>query len=235
MRVAIHQPEHMPWLGFFHKISMADAYVVLDNVQFRKNYFQNRNKIRTSNGWTWLTVPVNYTIETLIKDVDIASDLRWKKKWLDTIYFSYKKAKYPHYYFEQVHKVLNENCSNLSNLNISLIKLLCKFLEIKTNIIFASQLNVEGKGSDLLLNICKKLRATTYLSGISGKEYLRLTDFAREGIKIILQDFHHPIYEQLYKSFIPRMSVIDLLFNYGNKSLGIINGIDVPVMEEVFL
>jgi len=95
-------------------------------------------------------------------------------------------------------------------------------------------MNVTGKGSDLILDLCRNLGAKRYLSGISGKDYLNLDDFKKEGIRVEFQEFHHPIYRQLYEPFLPTMSVIDLLFNHGNKSLDIINGIGVPVLEEVF-
>ena len=246
MRVTIHQPEHIPWLGFFHKIIKADQIILLDNVQFRKNYYQNRNKIRTADGWTWITVPVKHDSETLIKDVTIASDKRWRKKWIDSIYFSYKKAKYFDNYSEGLIGIINDHSCNLTNLNTSLIKILCKFLKIEVDFVLASTLGVEGKGkgkgkdkgkdkgSDLILNICRKTDAKVYHSGISGKDYLKTEDFADNGIKVIFQEFHHPIYKQQYEPFVSCMSIIDLLFNHGDKSLNVINGIGVDVMEEVF-
>lgn len=235
MKITIHQPEHMPWLGLFHKINMADVYVVLDNVQFRKNYFLNRNKIKTANGWTWINVPVNHNIETLIKDVQIASDSRWKKKWWDTIFYSYKKASNFNNYSDELENLVNENWTNLSQLNISLLKFFCNHLEIKTDFILASELDIDGKASDLILNICKKMGAESYVSGISGRDYLKLDDFKNNNITVTFQEFHHPVYKQLYaEPFVPCMSVADLLFNYGNDGLAIINGEGVPVMEEVF-
>lgn len=235
MRVTIHQPEHMPWLGFFHKIAKVDKLVILNNVQFSKNYFQNRNKVRTPEGWTWLTVPVNRSIETLIKDVTIAYDQRWKKKWLDTIYYTYKKTPYFDRYFEGLSNLINEGWGKLSDLNIALLSFLSAFLNIRTEFVLASELNVNGNGSNLLLNICSALGADSYLSGISGKEYLDLKKFQNADIEVIFQEFQHPIYKQMHEPFIPCMSVIDLLFNHGDKSLDIINGIGVPVMKEVFL
>lgn len=235
MRITIHQPEYMPWLGFFHKINMADVYVVLDDVQFSKNYFQNRNKVRTPDGWTWVALPVNRNIKTLIKDVTIANDSRWQKKWHGTIYYNYKKTPYFDCYFEGLSKIINEEWKQLSDLNIALIEFFLKALNIQKEIKFASMLNVSGEKADLIFNICKATDAKTYISGVSGKEYLDLKKFQEAGIDVEFQEFHHPIYKQLQEPFIPCMSVIDLLFNYGEKSLDVINGIGVPVMEEVFL
>ncbi len=235
MKITIHQPEHMPWLGLFHKIEQADICVILDNVQFRKNYFQNRNKIRTANGWTWITVPVTFKIDTQIKDVSVAPNQRWKKKWIDSVYFAYKKA--PHFdaYFDPLKAVLENDEQSLSRINTSLIRLLCSFLGIHTSFVPASDLDASGKGSDLLLEICKALNASEYLSGISGREYLNVSDFTTSGIHVSFQEFHHPIYTQLHAPFEPCMSAIDLIFNHGKDSLNITKGIGVPIMEEVFL
>lgn len=234
MIVTIHQPEHMPWPGFFDKVSRADLFVILDNVQFRKNYFQNRNKIRTANGSSWITVPVNRTIETLINEVRIADDAGWKKRWWNTIYLAYKRSRYFDMYAGDLEKAMTIDTGLLSELNINLIKCLFRFMGISTRVQIASELGAQGKGSDMLLDICKKVGADGYLSGISGKEYLKIDDFSREGIAVNFQEFHHPIYKQLYEPFMPCMSVIDLVFNYGSASLEVIKGLGVPVMEEVF-
>lgn len=234
MRLTIHQPEHAPWLGFFHKLVRADTFVVLDNVQFRKNYFQNRNKIKVSDGWRWITVPVRFSINTLIKDVEIAEDRRWKKKWLDSVHFSYRKSKYFEQYFEDISCLIKRDYGKLIDLNLSLIKSLCGFLLINNNFVLASDLGIETKSSKMILDICRKMKATSYLSGISGKEYLHLREFEKENITVIFQEFHHPVYEQLYGAFEPCMSILDLLFNHGAKSIDIINGMGVPVMEELF-
>lgn len=234
MKVTIHQPEHMPWLGFFHKLSCVDTLVILDNVQFRKNYFQNRNKIRTKGGWLWLSVPVQHSGDTAIKDVRIAADRRWRKKWWDSLFFSYKKAEYFDLYSGRVRDLICADFDGVSSLNVSLIKLLSEVLGIGPDYILASELNVNGTGSGLILDICKALGADEYLSGISGKDYLRLDDFSRNDIRVVFQEFHHPVYRQLHEPFMPGMSVIDLIFNYGDKSLDVIKGIGVPVMPGLF-
>jgi len=235
MRITIHQPEHLPWAGFFHKISDVDTVVILDSVQFRKNYFQNRNKIRSSDGWSWITVPVYRRLDTLIKDVTIVMNQYWQRKWIDSIYHAYKKATYFEEYFDRLAAEINKNEEKLSLLNFALIKIIGEWLGIKTDFIFSSQLDVKGKGNELILDICKSLNATTYLSGVSGKEYLSLDDFTRGDIRVEFQEFYHPIYSQLYEPFIPCMSIIDILFNYGKKSLEIVKGKGVPVMEHIFI
>lgn len=235
MKVAIHQPEHMPWLGFFHKINMADTYVVLDNVQYRKNYFQNRNKIRTANGDCWINIPVKYNFGQDIKEVAIDNtNKRWKRKYWNSIELSYGKASFFSHYSESIRLIIDRDWEYISELNQQLILKFIEFLGLKIVILKGSELDVEGNGSILILNICKKLKSEVYISGISGKDYLNINEFEKEGIKVIFQEFHHPIYNQLYKPFIPCMSIIDLLFNYGEKSVDIIKGVSVPVMEEIF-
>lgn len=238
MKIVIHQPEHMPWVGFFHKINMADVYVVLDNVQYCRRYFQNRNKIRTRDGWQWLTVPLEKENrdELLIKDAKIfTEDLKWKHKNLRSIYHNYFKAKYFKHFWDEIESIYNENYSHLSDLNLAFLKFFFERLSIKVDIQLASEMNVSSKKADLIFDICKSLGAKTYISGISGKDYLDFQRFKNNGVEIIIQEFHHPIYKQLHEPFIPCMSIIDLLLNHGNKSLDIIQGIDVPVIEKIFL
>jgi len=228
----------MPWLGFFHKINMADVFVVLDNVQYRRRYFQNRNKIRTKNGWQWITVPLEKENRgaLLIKDAVIFNDnLNWKRKNIESIYYNYCKAPYFKYIWDEFNAIYSADYSNLLDLNLALIQFIFEKLGIKRKIQLVSTLKASGFKGELIFNICKSVGAETYISGISGKEYLDLKLFHDAGINVIFQEFHHPIYKQLHEPFIPSMSVIDLLFNHGDKSLDIINGIGVPVMDKVFL
>lgn len=235
MKIAIHQPEHMPWLGFFHKVAQADVFIVLDNVQFSKNYYQNRNKARTADGWAWFTVPVKRRLETLLCDVTISEDARWQQKWWNTIFLSYKRSPFFEEYGGRLKDVFEKRYTKLADLNMALLNLLSGMLGIRTTFLFASCMAVKGTGSDLILDICKKSGADIYLSGISGKEYLKLDDFKNEGIAVEFQEFHHPIYKQRYEPFLPCMSVIDLIFNHGEESMGIINGKGVRVMQDLFL
>ena len=234
--VSIQQPEHLPWLGFFDKIQQADTTVLLDNVQFKKRYFENRNKIRTKEGWHWLTVPVTtkerYT--QLINQVEIDNTSHWRKKCWMTIRFNYDKAPFFDKYSSFLERIYNKQWTYLADLNEAIIKHIIHQLGIQVKIIRASALGVTGRATDLLLEICQKLNADTYLSGISGKEYLDESKFTEQGIKVTYQEFHHPIYKQVYEPFIPGMSVIDLLFNHGDKSLDIIKGIGVEKLDKIF-
>jgi len=220
MIVTIHQPEHLIWLGLIDKISKADIFVVLDTVQFRKNYYQNRNKIRTNKkeGWTWLTVPIKkQPLETKIKDIEI-SDIAWKERYLLLLEVNYAKAPYFRTYYPKIKKIINENYSKLHDLNIELLffTLNCFDLENK-KIIKSSEMNIrkDSTGSDTVLEICKAVNADTYLAGSFGPDYLNAEDFKKAGIKIDVHSFEHPTYKQQHEPFIPFMSSIDLLFNHG--------------------
>ena len=239
MIVSIHQPEHLPWLGFIHKVMNVDEFVLLDNVQFRKNYFQNRNKIRTKEGWQWLTVPIKkFHSNQKINEIKISYSQDWQSQNLDVIKNSYIKAKYFDVYFKDFEKIYKSEFRLLRDLNIELIKFILQKLGIHTKLHISSELlDDPGQGgTNVTLNICKKLNADIYLSGAFGKDYLDISKFEKENIKVKFQDFKHPVYEQLYDQFVPDMSSIDLLFNYGKDSLDIIMGKGIPVeghlMEE---
>jgi hypothetical protein len=236
--VAIHQPEHMPWLGFLDKARTADLLVFLDHVQFRKRYFQNRNKIRTTDGWTWLTVPVQVKsrYEQAINEVGVDNSLhaRWGRKYWETILHAYGKA--PHFaehhpFFEDV---FARNWKLLVELNIVLIEYLLSVYGMSPKLIRSSDLPVKGHKGELILNICREVSADTYLSGISGEDYLPKDDFARDGIDVEIQEFHHPIYSQMHDPFAPCMSSVDLLFTHGPESRRILEGRNVPTIDEVY-
>jgi len=236
MKIAIHQPEHLPWLGFLHKASLADAFVLLDNVQFRKNYFQNRNRIRTANGSSWLTVPVKrHPLNCLISQIKINNTHNWQDKIFKSISLNYQKAPYFKKYSSFFKETYSLDREFLSELNIHMIRNLLSFFGIKTNLVVASGLSdISGSKGDLLLSICQRLGADEYISGISGREYLDTESFKRSGIKVTFQDFFHPVYQQLYQPFIPCMSGIDLLFNYGDKSQEILLGAKTPRLDYQF-
>lgn len=238
MVVTIHQPEHLPWLGFFDKVRQADAFVMLDHVQYRKRYFQNRNRIPTVQGPIWLTVPVQVKgkYDQAINQVQIDNHghLRWRQKCWVSIEHNYKKAPYFSNHAEFFKDLYRREWDSLVGLNESIIRYLLAKLNINVAIYKSSSLDVTADKGDLMLEICRQLGATTYLSGISGREYLEREKFAKNNIQVKFQEFHHPIYKQLHEPFQPCMSVIDLLFNYGPTSLDVIRGVGVETMDEVF-
>ncbi|WP_169306555.1 WbqC family protein [Cohnella pontilimi] len=218
MIVTIHQPEHMPWLGFFDKIGHSDCVVFLDNVPFRKNYFQNRNRIMSGSGPMYLTIPVSITESKVIKDVRIAKNFN-KRKYLRAIRSAYSEHPFFDLYYPEVERIILEEHQNLSALNLALILFFMQTLQIETTWHLASDLEVNGSKSQLLLSICQKLKADTYLSGPSGRDYLDEMLFTAQGILVSYHDFIHPSYPQINQTgFHSHLSVLDLLFNCGDKS-----------------
>lgn len=220
--VTIHQPEHLPWLGFFAKMASADLLVSLDSVPFRKNYFQNRNRVLGSDGRPlWLTIPVRLErhLSGRIRDVPIAGDGRWRKKYLRTLEQRYRK----HPFFAEVlgplAELLEREWSRLADLNHALLAALEHQLGITTPLVRATELGGEGTRSELLADLCRKVGAEVYLSGPSGREYLELRPFREAGIELRFHDYDHPAYPQRGTgSFISHLSVVDLLFNCGEAS-----------------
>lgn len=229
MIVGIHQPEYLPWLGFFDKMDQCDVFVLLDTVQFRKNYFQNRNRIRVNYNdrtWRWLTVPIaKGHLTQLIKDVQISNARDWGKEHLRCLELHYRKAPFFNRYKEAFKTIYGKKYMGLSELNIELIFTVRGLMGIDSKVLIASKLDLDerGKGgTEVVFNICKHLGATSYLSGQFGKDYLDENVFYNSGITLKYQDFHHPVYKQVYEPFVPSMSSIDLLFNEGEKALKII-------------
>ena len=219
MILSLHQPQYLPYLGYFDKIAKSDCFVFLDCVQYKKREFQNRNKIRTKDGWIWLTVPVisKNKSSQQINEVLINNSVSWQKKHLKSIICYYRNAKYFNEYIGFFEEIYNKKFERLIDINLTIIYYLLEQFSIKTKIFFESSLSISTKKTQRIIDICKKLNADTYLSGIGGKDYLDEELFKKENIKLIYQDFKHPVYRQCYEPFIPYMSAIDFLFNCGKE------------------
>jgi len=227
MVVAIHQPNFLPWLGYFYKIARSDVFVLLDNAQYTKNSFINRNKIKTPEGGAWLTVPVitEGRFGQVIKDVHINNRVDWRRKHMGALKANYGRATFFSPLFGELEGIYYEReWQNLCELNIQLTKWVVSKLGLKPNLILASELGVEGKGTELLINILKKVGGSMYLSGFGGSKYQDEEAFEQHGIKLVYSDFRHPVYPQLWGDFVPNLSIVDLMFNCGPESLGVILG-----------
>jgi len=225
MIVSVHQPQYLPWLGYFDKIDRADVFVLLDDVQFKKNEWQNRNKIKTASGAQWLTVPVTYRFPQLINEVEINSKERWQHKQQQALISNYKKA--PHWdaldkFFADLFQA---QWQTISQVNIHVVRELVKILGITTPLHVSSEIGQFPEDPDeRLIAITKHFGADTYLAGSGGHDYMDITKFEKNSIKVLFQDYNHPIYTQLFGDFLPYMSVIDLIFNHGGDSLKILRG-----------
>lgn len=223
MIVAIHQPQFMPWLGYLDKMGSCDLFVFLDNVQYKKNEFQNRNRIKTSHGWQWLTVPTHYKFPQKINEVQINNSVNWRTKHLHALLMNYGKAAFYKKYIEHFIELYHQDWTGLSELNIASVLLLKELFGIATDTVIASGIGVlSDQPSQRLVDICVHLGADTYLAGTDSIKYMDIERFRDAGIRVTFQEFQHPVYEQLFHAFEYRMSAIDLLFNCGGKSIDII-------------
>lgn len=214
--VSIHQPAYLPWLGYFHKLMLSDVFVVLDTTQFEKNSFINRNKIRTAQGWTWLTIPLltKGHLEKTIADMEWDPAVRWQRKHGETIRQAYSRAPY----FDEQYPALQgflDGATRFSTLLLDMLRYFAAQIGARARIVCASELAVDGRKSDLILNICTALNATTYVSGALGANYLERAAFERAGVEVIVQQYHHPRYQQLHEPFEPFLAIIDCLMNHG--------------------
>jgi hypothetical protein len=225
MVVTIHQPEHLPWLGFINKVDQADLLILLDNVQYRERYFQNRNRILSATGVTWLRVPVfskNHR-QKKICDIEIDNTQNWQHKYLETLRYSYKEHPYYQEYVSFFHNLCIQQWTRLAEFNEHIIHYFFAALGINTPIVRASDLDGQGSSSELLLDLCRKTHATAYLAGQSAGNYLTEEIFYEQGIKVLHHRFNHPRYPQFRRTdFVSHLSVLDLLFNCGPQSLEVV-------------
>ena len=220
MIIAIHQPQYLPWLGYFDKFEKADIFCYLDNVQFKKNEWQNRNRIKSAQGWQWITVPVQYRFPQIINTVEINNAVDWKRKHLQAIITNYSKAPFFKEYIGLFEETYSKEWEYLSQLNVYLIEKIREILALnRKQTVLASDLNLSEDPTDRLIDICKALGGDTYLSGKDGAKYMELERFSERGIKVIFQDFTHPGYSQLFGEFQSNLSIVDLLFNCGPESM----------------
>lgn len=219
MKITIHQPNYLPYLGFFDKMRNADIFVIYDDAQFNKEDFQHRNRIRIFHGWKWLTVPVEKKLIP-IKEIKIRNELtnkglKWSNAQLKEIRESYRDT--PHYkrYENKLEEIFMKKYDKLIDLNLEIISFLMDAFKIKTKLVFSSELGFTSRSTQRLVEIVESLGGDTYLSGSMGKSYLDTSQFSKKGINLEFQDFKHPVYKQNYEGFIPNMSSIDILFNIG--------------------
>lgn len=220
--ITIRQPGYLPYLGFFKKIESCDIFVFLDDVQFEKNDWDNRNKIKTIDGSAWLTIPVIHKFGTKLNEIKIDNNQNWNKKHRKTIEMNYQKSKYFSKYWKDIDLILSQKWEKLVDLNFEFITYFMRKLEIATPTIKSSELKIDKVGSDRLLEICKKMDSDTYLSGELGTNYLNENIFSKNNIDIIYEKFIHPTYKQIHGEFLPFMSIIDILFNEGENAAKIL-------------
>ncbi len=221
-KTLIHQPEYLPWINLFIKMNLVEKFVILDNVQYSRRSFQNRNLLPNikKNCKDYITIPIQKAAFTCkINKIKIDYTQNWIEKHLEKIKTNYSKSKFFEEVFELIRKQLNLKEEYLCNLNENFLKLISLKSKIKCEFIKASELNVMGSKSDLILNICKKIGTNTYITGVGSKNYLDEKSFDQNNIDV---KFIKPIVENFQfknQSINPNYSIIDFLFNFGFKNL----------------
>ena len=214
--VGIHQPNYIPWLGYFFKIAKSDIFVFLDDAQYSNNGSHNYHNIKTPQGKLRLKIPVEYKLGNKINEVRTKDELDWKKDHLNKIQLNYKRAPFYDEIYNDFEFILIKKYNNLSELNIELIKFICLKFNITTKFINSSDLNLISNKEEKVLDICSALNATTYLSGVGAKAYQKEDNFLKKNIILRYSEFKPKPYKQLWNSnFLISVSIIDFLMNYG--------------------
>lgn len=223
MKVAIHQPHYLPWLGYLAKWAAADVFVFLDTVQYEKNGFQNRNRIKTPHGPRWLTVPVHARLGTPIRDVTVDTTQPWRERHRRTIEHAYASAPWLARYRAALDEFYGRPWTHLAPLAVASAEWLARAVGIATPVRLASELGVAATDStDRLIALCGAVGGDHYLAGRDGARYMDLERFRAAGITVSAQDYAHPVYAQAHGEFAPFLSALDLLLMHGDEALEIL-------------
>lgn len=221
--IAVHQPNYLPWIGYFDKMSKCDVFVFLDDVQMpRGSGVENRNKIRNYKGWQWLTIPIKKKSKGFqnVNMVEIDNSTDWAGKHYSSIVHAYTKAPFFKEHHDFFRELYSTSFNKMMDINLKIIKYIKDKLNISAELIHSSDLSIDHKGSERIVEIVKSVNGDVYLSGGGDSEYLELESFKNAGISVRDQNFVHPEYKQIHGEFISCMSIIDLMFNQGTKRYG---------------
>ena len=225
MKIAIMQPTYVPWLGYFDLMDQVDHFVLLDDVQFSRQSWQQRNRIKASKGLRWLTVPIRRNFGQSIAEVEL-HDIDFWKSHAQLLESNYGQAQHYHTGYPGVRTCLETASASgrLLDLNIGLISHIASALGIETPTIRSSEMNIEGDRCDRLAEICLRLNGTRYISPLGAADYLldEKDALTARGIVVLFQHYEHPEYSQLFPPFAPFASILDLILNEGPRSLEIV-------------
>ena len=232
MIVTIHQPLLLPWLGYLDRMLRSDLFIVLDHVQFERRNYQNRTRIRFDGEARWFTVPVvqhsreERIIDKLIDNSSCSADRWWGSRHYKTLCHAYREAPFFDDYAPHLRSILHSRCERLVDLDLALLELVRAALDIRTPLVRSSELGVDGRKSELMLNLCRAVGADVLLGGMGGsRDYLDTAAFERARIDVRWQQFSHPCYPQCGPGpFIAGLSSIDLLANCGPRSRACLDG-----------
>ena len=216
--VSGHQPNYLPWLGFFDKMLTSDLFIIEDDIQFERQGYISRNRIKTVDGVRWLSVPIKHAnLPLKINEVEISNEGEpaWSSRHWLTLKHSYCKAPFWRDYCNFFEDTYSRKWDKLIGLNMHLIQGIMQFLDIKTPLVMGSDLGVSGRKNELIINQCKAVGGDTQLAGAGGKCYIDPKRFEEEGIQLTFQNFQHPYYPQLHGKFASNLSAVDFLFCSG--------------------
>ena len=229
MILAAHQLHYLPGLSYLDKIDRSDCFVILDDVQYEKNGWQNRNRIWSPKGWQWLTVPVHAHLSDRILDVQIKNETSWQKDHLKSMELHYHKTPHFSLLWDRLKGIYEKEWVSLAPFSAACLDALFQAVGLeKKKRIYSSALNLKTHTSQRLVDCCKHFGADTYLSGDGAQAYLDLALFEKEKIRVVFQNFSHPVYRQFQAKegdFVDHLSCVDLIFNHGKESLGILRKI----------
>ncbi len=231
--LAIMQPVYLPWLGYFEQMALCDTFIFLDDVQYTKQDWRNRNRIRTKDGWCWLTIPVQKAdLKSRLCDITISNHKNWTRTHLLSIAQNYGRAPFFDKIFSILECAFGRSPDCLADLTIGLTKDFAAMLQIKTPTLRASK--IPGKATDpvaRIIELCNYAQADVFYTGQAAQSYLDPADLRAKGIDLVFQDYKHPVYQQCYPGFESHMAILDLLMNHGSDARDIL--LSSPVSDKL--
>ncbi len=219
MRVGIVQSSYIPWRGYFDFIDAVDLFIILDDVQYTKSDWRNRNRIKTSHGWRWISVPVKRDrLAKLIQDTEINNSTDWRGSHRDLFRSAYAKAPYFAHAMSLLEQGLASSARTISELNVTLMRAICEYLSISTPLRFSAELEAQGAKTDRLVELLTAVQATTYVSGPAAKAYLEVDKLRAKGLALEYKSYDYGPYPQLWGPFEGAVTVLDLIANCGPES-----------------
>lgn len=215
MNVGIHQPDYIPWLGLFYKMYLSDVFIHLDDVQYSNTAAHNFNVIKTAQGELRLKFPVEYHHGDLITDVRPKYELNWREKHLKTLEMNYSKAKCFKDTFPELKDVFMVDYPNVAELNIAINEYIAHRFGISPKFIKSSDFSLDTKREEKVIDLCVEVGGTRYISGNGARVYQDPAHFAERGVELTYLDYKPIQYPQVWKDFLPCMSVLDYIFNCG--------------------
>lgn len=215
MIVSIHQPDYIPYIGYFYKIAQSDIFVFLDDAQFSNDNMHHWNKIKTPQGEFRLKIPVEYNFGDSINQVRTRNELKWREKHLKTIEMNYSRAKNFNDVFPRFKEMVMEEYSSIASMNIAINCFICDGLGLRPKFFCASAMGINTTKEERVIDICLAVGGKIYLSGNGARAYQVNEHFTNRGLTLQYTNYHPFEYKQLWREYIPNLSILDYIFNYG--------------------